>query len=65
MKLYGVAEVAKVLDVGRNRVKGWKHRGLMPEPTAELAMGPVWTEEKIADFLAERRRLLRMERSRL
>ena len=50
-KLLGVAEVAKRLDVSKQRAAelARTHR-LFPPPLAELASGPVWTAWQIGSF---------------
>jgi hypothetical protein len=50
-KLLGVAEVAKRLDVSKQRATelARTHR-LFPPPLAELASGPVWTAWQIGSF---------------
>lgn len=50
-KLLGVAEVAKRLDVSKQRAAelARTHR-LFPPPVAELASGPVWTAWQIGAF---------------
>ena len=50
-KLLGIAEVAKQLDVSKQRAAelARTHR-LFPPPLAELASGPVWTAWQIGSF---------------
>jgi hypothetical protein len=50
-QLLGVAEVAKRLDVSKQRAaeRDCDHR-LFPPPLAELASGPVWTAWQIGSF---------------
>lgn len=50
-KLLGIAEVAKQLDVSKQRAAevARSHR-LFPPPLAELASGPVWTAWQIGSF---------------
>jgi hypothetical protein len=49
--LLGIAEVAKRLDVSKQRAAelARSHR-LFPPPLAELASGPVWTAWQIGSF---------------
>lgn len=47
MQLVGLAEIAELLQVRAGTVAQWRHRGLLPPPTAELRMGPVWTRGEI------------------
>lgn len=49
----GLAEVAALALVPRARVRLWRSRGQMPEPCAELAMGPVWERTVIEAWLRE------------
>jgi len=48
--LLGIAEIAARLGVPRVTVAQWRVRGKLPEPTAMLAMGPVWDEATIAEW---------------
>ena len=56
MKLYGIAEIAQALGIRPGTVSLWRHRGKLPEPDVELAMGPVWTEATILPWLAAKAR---------
>lgn len=56
LKLYGLTEIAEALDLQPGLVTVWHHRGRLPEPTARLAMGPVWEEADIGPWLAHVRR---------
>ena len=50
-ELLGVAEVAKRLDVSKQRVTELaREHQLFPHPLAELASGPVWTAWQIGAF---------------
>ena len=51
--LYGEYEVARSLGVSPGLVAQWFKRGKLPEPTARLAMGPVWNASAIEPWLAE------------
>lgn len=51
MKPYGIAEIARALDARPETVAQWRRRGKLPTPTAELAMGPVWTAEEIEPWI--------------
>jgi hypothetical protein len=51
LRMYGIAEIAEALGVRRQVVAGWHHRGRLPEPTAELKMGPVWIDLHIEPWL--------------
>ena len=52
--LYGISEIAQALGISRGLVAQWFKRGKLPEPTARLAMGPVWTAEAIDPWIASR-----------
>lgn len=56
MKLYGLTEIARATGLPPNLVTVWHHRGRLPEPTARLAMGPVWEEADIWPWIAGHRR---------
>jgi hypothetical protein len=56
VRLYGIAEIARALDVDRYLVAQWRQRGKLPPPDAELDMGPVWTHETIGPWLRSQRR---------
>jgi predicted DNA-binding transcriptional regulator AlpA len=45
----GISEVAEYCGVSRQVASNWRVRGHLPEPFANLAMGPVW---KSADIIA-------------
>jgi len=53
--IYGYAEIAEQLGVNTNLLAQWKSRGKLPEPDAQLAMGPVWLAATIEAWIAERR----------
>jgi len=40
--LVSIAEIADRLDVPKDTVNKWRHRGLLPDPDYSLAVGPVW-----------------------
>lgn len=50
-RLVGVAEVAELLDVNRQRASQVTRTGAFPGPIADLAMGPVWTEPQVLRFV--------------
>lgn len=52
-KLYGIYEIARILGQRRQTVAQWHTRGQLPEPDARLAMGPVWRESTIKNYLLE------------
>jgi predicted DNA-binding transcriptional regulator AlpA len=51
-RLYGVAELAAATGQRRATVSQWARRGRLPEPTARLAMGPVWAGPEIEGWIA-------------
>lgn len=55
--LMGVAEVAKLLGVSRQRVQQLARRTDFPEPVARLAATPVWESEDVEQWARERGRL--------
>lgn len=50
----GIAEIAAMAGVPRATVRQWRARGQLPEPCAELAMGPVWERAVIEAWVAAR-----------
>lgn len=56
MTLYGIAEIAAALGVTPGLVSQWRKRGKLPEPSAELAMGPVWTGDRIEFWIRSKPR---------
>lgn len=54
--LVGTAEAAELLGVERPRIGRWRKAGIMPEPVAELASGPVWLHSQITAIQDERDR---------
>ena len=55
-KLAGLAEVASLAGVSRQRAGQLASHPDFPEPVDRLAMGPVWIEADVAKFLATERR---------
>lgn len=53
--LYGPIEIAQALGVTRQAVWNWRARGKMPEPTAVLTSGPVWSAEVIEPWIAQQK----------
>lgn len=51
-KLAGVAEVATLAGVSRQRAGQIVMHPGFPEPVDKLAMGPVWIEDEVKAFLA-------------
>jgi hypothetical protein len=51
--IYGIAEIADALGVGRQLVAMWRRRRShgMPEPDAELASGPIWIGDSIEPWI--------------
>jgi predicted DNA-binding transcriptional regulator AlpA len=54
VKLLGIAEIAEVVGAKPGTVAQWYHRSQLPEPDALLKMGPVWSEQTIRAWMAER-----------
>ncbi|MGH3209286.1 MAG: hypothetical protein ACRDNO_16145 [Trebonia sp.] len=52
MKVYGIAEIARALDIDSGLVGKWRERHKLPAPDAELATGPVWLAGTIEPLLA-------------
>lgn len=50
--LFGVAEIAALLGVSRQRVYELRAKPQFPQPMTELAAGPVWARTEIDAFLA-------------
>jgi hypothetical protein len=55
VKMYGIAEIADALGLRRETVAQWHFRGKLPEPSAELKMGPVWAGRTIEKWIEEQR----------
>ena len=51
-KLAGLAEVAGLAGVTRQRAYQLTRHPKFPKPVQELAMGPVWRESDVVAFLA-------------
>ena len=51
MNLYGITEIAKAMNSHSDTVSVWRSRGYLPEPDAELAMGPVWSARRIEPWI--------------
>lgn len=51
--IYGIAEIADTVGIGRQLVAAWRRRRShgMPEPDAELASGPVWLGHTIEPWI--------------
>lgn len=52
-ELVGVAEIASILGVSRQRVSELRGRRGFPEPVADLASGPVWRLSSLQRFLTD------------
>lgn len=50
--LVGVAEVAKMLNVTKQRISALRTKPHFPAPLAELDSGPVWDRTALGNFLA-------------
>lgn len=55
-KLAGLAEIAGLAGVSRQRAGQLAAHPDFPEPVARLAMGPVWREADVKKFLATPRK---------
>jgi predicted DNA-binding transcriptional regulator AlpA len=55
-KLAGLAEVASLAGVSRQRAAQLAAHVEFPKPVARLAMGPVWREADVKAFLAVERK---------
>ncbi len=51
--LLGVAELAELLDVSKQRASELARSSTFPRPVADLASGPVWLEPTVQRFLEE------------
>lgn len=54
--LAGVAEIAALAGVSRPRAGEVSKRPDFPEPVQRLAMGPVWREADVLEYLATPRK---------
>jgi len=52
-RLYGVTEIAKAVGAKPNTVYQQYRRGKLPQPDAELAMGPVWMGRRIERWIED------------
>ena len=50
----GAAELAEILDEAKQTIANWRRRGTnnVPQPLADLKMGPVWSTIQIRQWLA-------------
>ena len=55
-KLAGLAEIAGLAGVSRQRAGQLAAHPAFPAPVARLAMGPVWREADVTKFLATERK---------
>lgn len=51
--LLGVTEVSRELGVSKQRVAQLRDRPDFPDPVAELAAGPVWTQASLSRFIEQ------------
>ena len=51
--LIGVAELADMLDVSKQRASELARQSTFPQPIAQLASGPVWLEPTVQRFVSE------------
>jgi predicted DNA-binding transcriptional regulator AlpA len=52
IEILGMHEVAAMLGWSRQHVQTYRKRGRFPEPYAEVAAGPLWLKETIAEYIA-------------
>lgn len=52
--LMGLKEIAEHLGVPSASARQWSKRGLLPDPVARLACGPIWTRPQIVKWASER-----------
>lgn len=50
-KVYGVAEVARIVGQKRKKILRWVKKGRVPAPSDWLSTGPVWLAEIIEPWL--------------
>jgi hypothetical protein len=50
IELFGVKEAAAILGWAPLKVATYRCRGSLPEPVAEMAMGPVWYKSLIEEY---------------
>lgn len=50
----GAGELAEICGEQKQVISNWRHRNKLPEPLAELAMGPVWSTAQIRIWLAHK-----------
>jgi predicted DNA-binding transcriptional regulator AlpA len=55
LEVLGLAELAQQTGVGRSTVRTWYSRGLLPEPAAKLACGPVWRARDVQRWIDQQR----------
>jgi hypothetical protein len=55
VRLYGITEIAEAVGQSPNLVKQWHKRGKLPNPSAVLAMGPVWSARVIEPWIEARK----------
>lgn len=49
--LIGIAEIAQILGVSRQRAHQIADKRTFPLPVQRLAMGPVWTRAQLDEYL--------------
>lgn len=52
-RFVGIQELARTLNVSKQRASELARANHFPEPVAELASGPIWTEPMIHQFVVE------------
>jgi len=51
---YGLTDVAEALGVSRQALMSYLKRGKMPPPDDHIASGPIWHDQTIEPWIAER-----------
>jgi predicted DNA-binding transcriptional regulator AlpA len=53
LRVVGLTEVAALLGVSKRTASRYTARSDFPKPAAHLAMGPIWCEEEVAEWVRE------------
>ena len=52
-QLMGLQEIAELLEVKQQTARMWRYRKRLPDPAADLSMGPVWYRSQIVVWARE------------